>query len=166
MLHLQVALAESDYPIIGVVTAHPSTHTYVAWSEQDLLTCPFHEYLRTRKAHHTLVTSSSRAFNVTSTSFEGIAWQRFREVGYATELFAVLLSGFNFPVRIKPVLEESTPPTLSKLREQLCLAVKAKPSLYTTDRSEKAVLQSLARAKNLRGLAAALSPASTHRNDA
>ena len=152
----QPELPESAYPIFGVLGSGSVCRAYVAWSEAELVTCPFHEYIRSKREPHFIYAADDSSFSA-STSLAGVAWARFREIGFVTETIAVLLSGLNFPALISARLEKSTARPVEELKDVLRFAVRARPAAYTGAKSERAVMQALAKSRTYRELAISIS---------
>ncbi|WAC43524.1 hypothetical protein OU997_14785 [Pseudomonas sp. SL4(2022)] len=129
---------------------------YAAWSERDLETCPFHEYLRTRNAKHSLICADGSARAVEKVTLAGVDWQRVMEIGLFIQVVSALLSFGNIPARIRLTHTQIQPIALDETRNILLKALAQRPHLYTQRRSQGAVQSSLKRARSVADLAASI----------
>lgn len=150
-------MPEFQYPVVGLLARESRLSAYVAWQEEDLLTCPLHDHLRNRHAQHTLVDAVGNTFTVRQAHLAGVDWHRARAVGLGAQLVSALFSFGNIPVRLTQRYEAAERLSLEDLRSKVRLAIQQQPNRYTLSRSEGAVKASLTKARTFGQLAAAIS---------
>ncbi len=145
-----------QFPIIGVIERGSNLSAYAAWSERDLETCPFHEYLITKNSKHSLICADGSAIAVEKVTLAGVDWQRVMESGLFIQVVSALLSFGNIPVRIKLTHTPIQAMSLDETRNVLLKALAQRPLLYTHQRSQSAVQSALKRARSVADLAASI----------
>jgi hypothetical protein len=145
------------YPVVGLIDRNSRLSAYVAWDRRDLESCPLHDYLRTKRAKHTLVDADGNTYKVRVARLAGVDWQRVRAIGIVVQAISAILSLGNIPVRIDQGHEKTEPLALGEVKEFLFQALEQRPSPYTARKSEKTVRASVSKARTFGEVAAAIS---------